>query len=73
MNKTVTSLNASRLLGSSRNQNHESLLDRIISKLTKISKAFNVEGHTRQQHKSFIEENLLDPNMGPEISRTLRR
>ena len=76
MNSTVTSFNTSpvtRLKVSSSPQDHESFLDRIISKLTKISKAFSVKGHAVQQHKSFIDENLLDPLMGPEKSRTLRR
>lgn len=53
-------------------QKPESLLDRIVAQLIKISKSITVGEHAVQQHKSFIEENLLDPRMGPEISRILR-
>ena len=54
-------------------QNQESLLDRLISRLSKITKGFSVENQSIHQHKSFMDENLLDSGIGPEISRTLRR
>ena len=75
MNNTVTSINASpvnRMLGGSFSEDHESLLDRIVSQLTRISKAFVVRNQAMKQHKSFIDANLLDSNMGPEINRCLR-
>ena len=57
----------------SNEQNDESLAIRILSGLVKYAKIFRNHGTPIVQHKSFIEENLLDKNMGPEISRTLRR
>ena len=50
-----------------------SLLERIISSLAKMAKAFYVKDNATPQHRSFMDENLLDPVVGPEISRTLRR
>ena len=76
MNVAATSTNTSpltHLLNSSDSQYQGSLLDRIISRLSKVLKAFVIEGHTVQRHKSFVDANLLDPLMGPEISRTLRQ
>ena len=54
-------------------ENKDSLLKRIISNLAKMAKVFFVKYKSIPQYKSFIDENLLDPVVGPEISRTLRR
>jgi hypothetical protein len=51
----------------------DSLLERVISNLAKMAKDFCVKDKPVSQHKSFMDENLLDPVVGPEISRTLRR
>ena len=75
MSNTVTSINASpvnRLLRGSFSEGQESLLDRIVAQLTRISKAFVFRNEAMKQHKSFIDANLLDSNMGPEINRCLR-
>ena len=50
----------------------ESMLTRIKSGLVKIWKAFRIDDDPMYRHKSFIEENLLDKRVGPEIIRTLR-
>jgi hypothetical protein len=54
-------------------ENKGSLLDRVISNLAKMAKVFSVKDKSIPQHQSFMDENLLDPVVGPEISRTLRR
>jgi hypothetical protein len=54
-------------------ENKGSLLERVISNLTKMIKDFVVKYKSIPQHKTFMDENLLDPVVGPEISRTLRR
>ena len=54
-------------------ENKGSLLERIISNLAKMTKDFCVKYKSIPQYKSFMDENLLDPVVGPEISRTLRR
>ena len=51
----------------------ESLLSKIIARLKTISINRRQKANTRIQHRSFIDANLLDAVMGPEISRTLRR
>jgi len=43
--------------------NRISLLSRIVGYLTNVS---------IPRHQNFIEENLLDKNLGPEIHRSLR-
>jgi len=76
MNHTVTSFNASTindLTADSQTQNQESLLAKIVSRLNTIAKFFGVDSRATQAHRSFIDANLLDPQIGPEISRTLRR
>ena len=50
----------------------ESLLTRILSSLSKIAKYLSVDGKQQYQHQSFIEQNLLDKNLGDEIQRCMR-
>ena len=57
----------------SNDQYHESLLRKIVVWLNAISMSRRPKKSTRFQHKSFMDANLLDDVMGPEISRTLRR
>jgi hypothetical protein len=76
MNHEIASFNASPvtdLKADSQAQDKESLLHRIISRLIRISKGFSVENQVAKHHKSYINENLLNPEIGTEISRTLRR
>ncbi len=74
MNNAVTSTNTlpiTRLSRNSISQYQESLLDKIISRLTRFSRTSIIGGYAVQQHKSFVDEYLLDPVMGLEIRRTL--
>ena len=76
MNHKLASFNASPvtdLKADFQAHDKESLLDRIISRLTRISKGFSVENQVTKHHKSYINENLLNSEIGSEISRTLRR
>ena len=76
MNQTIASSYESSINVQStgiQDQDHESLLDRIASRLINVVKGFNLEGSAYNTHKSFMDENLLDPVIGHEISRTLRR
>jgi hypothetical protein len=50
-----------------------SLLEQIVSRLAKMAKTIYVKDNSTPQYRSFMDENLLDPVVGPEISRTLRR
>ena len=73
MNQTIASSHESSFNVQSAGihaQDPESLLDRIASRLVRVMKGFNLKGSA---YKSFIDENLLDPVVGHEISRTLRR
>lgn len=54
-------------------KNRDSFMKRIISKITNMAKDFCAIDKSISQHKSFMDENLIDPIVGPEISRTLRR
>jgi hypothetical protein len=54
-------------------ENKDSLLERVISNIAKMGKVSFVKYKSIPQYKSFMDENLLDPVVGPEISRTLRR
>lgn len=49
------------------------LMSRILSSVIKLVKYFAVDNSLKLRHQSFIEANLLDENLGREISRTLRR
>ncbi len=54
-------------------QKQRSLLGRIFTQFWKYSKCYSIEYQTKNQHQNFIDANLLDQNIGHEISRTLRR
>lgn len=56
----------------SNDKNHESLLTKFVARLNTMWMS-RPKTSTRLQHKSFMDANLLDNVMGPEISRTLRR
>jgi hypothetical protein len=76
MNHTVTSSNELPdivRIANRHGQGYESLLGRICSRLLEVVQVFNPGGPVNQNHKSYIEENLLNPVVGQEISRTLRR
>ena len=51
---------------------YESLLSRIVSRLKTILSNHHSKLKARVQHRSFIDANLLDEVMGPEIRRALR-
>lgn len=54
-------------------QGCESLISKIIARLNTIAKIRRPQFSAKSKHQSFIDANLLDDTMGPEISRTLRR
>ena len=51
----------------------ESLISKIIARLNSIATTRRPRFGAGAKHQSFMEANLLDDVMGPEISRTLRR
>ena len=73
MNQTVTQ--AAYVIPTTRSKapGLESLLGKIVARLKTISINHRRKAITRTQHQSFMDANLLDDAMGPEISRTLRR
>ena len=50
----------------------ESLLERVLSALIKSLKDYRIPRAPAAARRGYIEENLLDPNVGPEIHRALR-
>ena len=58
---------------STASQARESMLDRIVTRLHAVAGAVFAAFQAPPHHRSFIEENLLDPRVGPEIIRTLRQ
>ncbi|MFT7672294.1 MAG: hypothetical protein ACI845_000699 [Gammaproteobacteria bacterium] len=56
----------------SKGHDSESLLSKIVAGLKTRSKSRRLKILTRYQHQSFIDANLLDDVMGPEIRRVLR-
>ena len=50
----------------------KSLLDRIVSRLAGSVKSYRIPASPNRDHQSFIERNLLDHDIGPEIHRALR-
>jgi hypothetical protein len=56
----------------SKAHDRESLLSKVVAGLKKISKIRRLKIHARYQHQSFIDANLRDDVMEPEIRRALR-
>jgi len=54
-------------------QGPESLISKIITALNRMVRTPRPRFGARSRHQSFMDANLLDATMGPEISRTLRR
>ena len=52
---------------------HDSLISKIMERLKTIAKSRFAETGTAVQHQSYMDANLLDETVGPEISRSLRR
>ena len=73
MSQTVTYTDYSDSANASKVQGRESLISKIIAKLNTIAKIRRPQFSVKPEHQSFIDANLLDEVMGPEISRTLRR
>jgi hypothetical protein len=73
MNQTDAYTNYSTPATRSEAHDHESLLSKIVAGLKTISMSRRLKVQARFQHQSFMDANLLDDVMGPEISRTLRR
>jgi hypothetical protein len=73
MSQTVTYTEYSDPAIASKVQDRESLISKIIAKLNVIAKIRRPQFSARTKHQNFIDANLLDEVMGPEISRTLRR
>ena len=55
-----------------RSQNHESPLSLIANRFIKALKSYRTISKSTYRHKSFVEENLLNENLGPEIHRIFR-
>ena len=53
-------------------QKCESIMGRLVDWLAKAQRRYSISDRHNYKHQSFIEQNLLDKNIGPEISRTLR-
>ena len=53
-------------------QNRVSRLDRLISSIVKALRRSSISERSIPQHQTFVQENLLDKNLGPEIARALR-
>ncbi len=73
MNPTIAQADHAHIVTRSWVDESRSLLDTIVEKLKSA-----LEDHSRQtapphRPQTFIEANLLDPEMGPEISRCLQR
>ena len=51
----------------------ESLISKITTRLGKLVKTRRPKHSARSKHQSFMDANLLDATMGPEIGRTLGR
>jgi len=73
MNQTDAYTNYATPATRSKTHNHESLLSKIVASLKTITIRRRLKIRTSVQHQSFMDANLLDDVMGPEISRTLRR
>ena len=54
-------------------QKYESIMGRFVKWLAKAQRMYSIPDKHNYKHQSFIEQNLLDKNLGAEISRTLRR
>lgn len=50
----------------------KSMLDRIVTRLNRALCSYRIPQNHRGDYVSFIGQNLTDPNLGPEIHRTLR-
>ena len=55
-----------------RSNRQESLLQKIRDRLTRVLEFHQTGPGNKQMPQTFIEANLLDDVMGPEIKRTLR-
>jgi len=73
MNQTVAHTEYFVPASRSKVQGGESLISKIIARLNTITRIRRPQFSARPKHQSFIDANLLDDTMGPEISRTLRR
>lgn len=54
-------------------QGRDSLISKIIARLNTIATIHRTKIGAKPKHQSFLDANMLDDTMGPEISRTLRR
>jgi hypothetical protein len=73
MNQTIAHTEYFAPATRSQVQGRESLIYKIIARLNMIAKTRRSQFSAKPKHQSFIDANLLDATMGPEISRTLRR
>ena len=72
MNQTIYDPIHAVRLDSTRARHVESLLSKIWARLRDSVKGYRVVSARRSKPLTFIEVNLLDETMGPEIRRTLR-
>ena len=72
MNQTIAHSEYSVPVTRSKVQDFESLISKIIARLNTITKIRRPQFSVKPKHQSFIDANLLDDTMGPEIARTLR-
>jgi hypothetical protein len=75
MNHTTSNIRPSLLdiqNSDQKSKNHESTLSLIVTRFIKALKSYRTISKSTYRHKSFIQENLLDENLGPEIHRIFR-
>ena len=70
MNHTTSNIRPS--LCDIQNSDQKSPLSLIATRFIKALKSYRVISKATYRHKSFIQENLLDENLGPEIHRIFR-
>ena len=53
-------------------QNCKSIMTSIVSRLGKTLGSYRIPDNSQYKHQSFVQDNLLDKNLGPEIKRIFR-
>ena len=53
-------------------EEQESLVSQILARLVKTLNGYRIPYKSSYKHQGFIEQNLLDQNVGPKIARTMR-
>jgi len=72
MNHTITDTAPAYVIDDFGEIGQESLLQKITRRLVSAFKFQSRQTGTKLRTQTFVEASLLDPNLGPEIERTLR-